>query len=62
MLKTLQATLLLSDLSPPVRRVTLLARVARVWEFYKDNQFMHIDIVFVDEKVDFTCVTFLISR
>ena len=62
MLKTLQTILLLSDLSPSVRRVKLLARVARVWEFFKDNLFMHLDIVFVDEKVDFTCVTFFISR
>lgn len=45
-----QANLLLSDLSPSVRRVSVLARVARAWEFHKDNELMHLDFVFVDEK------------
>jgi hypothetical protein len=39
-----------SDLNLSVRRVAVLARVARTWDFYKDNDLMHLDIVFVDEK------------
>lgn len=31
--------------------VTVRARVARVWEFYKDNELAHVDLVFVDEQV-----------
>ncbi|KAE8816522.1 tonoplast ABC transporter IDI7 [Hordeum vulgare] len=42
--------LLLSDLNTSLRRVTVHARVARVWEFHKDNQLVHVDIVFVDEQ------------
>ncbi|KAE8812410.1 hypothetical protein D1007_10530 [Hordeum vulgare] len=42
--------LLLSDLNTSLRRVTVRARVARVWEFHKDNQLAHVDIIFVDEK------------
>ncbi|KAE8804994.1 hypothetical protein D1007_19016 [Hordeum vulgare] len=42
--------LLLSDLNTALRRVTVRARVARVWEFHKDNQLAHVDIVFVDEQ------------
>ncbi|KAE8785197.1 replication protein A 70 kDa DNA-binding subunit-like [Hordeum vulgare] len=42
--------LLLSDLNTSLRRVTVRARVARVWEFHKDNQLAHVDIVFVDEQ------------
>lgn len=43
--------LLLSDLNTSLRRVTVRARVARVWEFYKDNELAHVDLVFVDEQV-----------
>ncbi|KAI4985565.1 hypothetical protein ZWY2020_018195 [Hordeum vulgare] len=42
--------LLLSDLNTALRHVTVRARVARVWEFHKDNQLAHVDIVFVDEQ------------
>ncbi|XP_010234974.1 uncharacterized protein LOC104583690 isoform X2 [Brachypodium distachyon] len=46
-----QAHLLPSDLSPSKRCVTVRARVVRVWEFTK-NEFMHLDIVLIDEKGD----------
>ncbi|XP_010234964.1 uncharacterized protein LOC104583690 isoform X1 [Brachypodium distachyon] len=45
------AHLLPSDLSPSKRCVTVRARVVRVWEFTK-NEFMHLDIVLIDEKGD----------
>jgi hypothetical protein len=50
MVYTFQANLLLSDLNLSIRRVAVLAHVARTWDFYKDNDLMHLDIVFVDEK------------
>lgn len=37
----------LSDLSPTRKRVTVCARVTRVWE----DQLMHLDIVFINEHV-----------
>ncbi|KAI4975709.1 hypothetical protein ZWY2020_049316 [Hordeum vulgare] len=42
--------ILLSDLNTSLRCVTVRARVARVWEFHKDNQLAHVDIVFIDEQ------------
>ena len=43
--------LLLSDVNTSLRRVTVHARIARVWEFHKDNELAHVDLVFVDEQV-----------
>lgn len=40
----------LSDLNPSKRRVAVCARVARVWEFNKDNRLAHLDIVFIDAE------------
>jgi hypothetical protein len=62
MLYTFQANLLLSDLNPSVRRVAVLARVARTWDFHKDNDLMHLDVVFVDEKAHCTFLALLISN